>query len=83
MPDRQTGKAICNVKKEIKVPVFANGDVVDIESAKKCLQESNADGIAIGRGILGNPDLIARIMSTIWKQERCYPALIFLSALHF
>ena len=54
-------KAICNVKKEIKVPVFANGDVVDIESAKKCLQESNADGIAIGRGILGNPDLIARI----------------------
>lgn len=54
-------KAISKVKDEIKVPVFANGDVVDIDSAIQCLEESKADGIAIGRGILGNPDLIFRI----------------------
>lgn len=53
--------AISKVKDEIKVPVFANGDVTSVESAKDCLEISNTDGIAIGRGVLGNPDLIGRI----------------------
>ncbi|MBS4761060.1 MAG: tRNA dihydrouridine synthase DusB [Clostridium sp.] len=54
-------KAISNVKKEIKVPLFVNGDITDPLSAKQALEESNADGVAIARGVLGNPDLINRI----------------------
>lgn len=53
--------AISNVKDEIKVPVFANGDITSPKSAKECLELSKTDGIAVGRGVLGNPDLIGRI----------------------
>ena len=53
--------AVSNVKKEIKVPLFVNGDITDPLSAKQALEESNADGVAIARGVLGNPDLINRI----------------------
>ena len=54
-------KAISMVKENVNVPVFANGDIVSPETAKQCLQESKADGIAIARGVLGAPDLIYRI----------------------
>lgn len=54
-------KAISKVKEIVSVPVFANGDITSPELAKKCLEESNTDGIAIGRGVLGSPDLIFRI----------------------
>lgn len=52
---------IALLKAAVGVPVFANGDVVSIESAKACLEASCADGVALGRGVLGNVDLIARI----------------------
>jgi tRNA-dihydrouridine synthase B len=54
-------KAISKLKEFITVPVFANGDVTNIDSAIQCLKESNADGIAVARGVLGNPDLLHRI----------------------
>ena len=53
--------AIADVKKEVKVPVFANGDILSPEDAKNCIQKSNTDGVAVGRGVLGAPDLIYRI----------------------
>lgn len=52
---------IAELKRNVDVPVFANGDVVSVETAEKCLEESNADGVAVGRGILGDPTLISRI----------------------
>ncbi len=54
-------KKIAELKRNVDIPVFANGDVVSVETAEKCLEESQADGIAIGRGILGDPSLISRI----------------------
>ena len=54
-------KLIRKLKENVDVPVFANGDIVSIDSAKLALEESGADGIAIGRGILGDPSLIHRI----------------------
>ena len=43
------------------VPVFANGDVVSVDSAIECLEKSTADGVAVGRGVLGDPTLLYRI----------------------
>lgn len=54
-------KAIAGVKNEIGVPLFVNGDITDPLSAKQALEESNADGVSVGRGVLGHPDLIQRI----------------------
>lgn len=53
--------AIAGIKKEIKVPVFANGDITSPQDAYDCLKITGADGIAVGRGTLGAPDLIHRI----------------------
>ena len=54
-------KKIAELKRNVDIPVFANGDVVSIETAVQCLEESQADGVAIGRGVLGDPTLIARV----------------------
>lgn len=54
-------KLISKLKKNIDLPVFANGDIVSIETAEKCLEESEADGVAVGRGALGDVTLIGRI----------------------
>ena len=49
------------LKHSVDIPVFANGDVTSIESAEKCLELSHADGVAIGRGVLGDVTLPYRI----------------------
>ena len=47
--------AIAQVKENVRIPVIANGDITDGESAGKALQITHADGLAIGRASLGNP----------------------------
>ena len=58
------------LKENVDIPVFANGDVVSVDSAIQCLEQSGADGVAIGRGILGDPSLIHRIAHYFKTGER-------------
>ncbi len=53
--------AIAELKKAVDIPVFANGDINSVEKAIECKELTNCDGLMIGRGILGCPDLISRI----------------------
>lgn len=53
---------IRDVKKSVSIPVIGNGDVIDIESAKKMF-ETGVDAIMIGRGCLGNPWLIKELVT--------------------
>ncbi len=46
---------ITKVKKNLSIPVIANGDIVDAESALRCLKRTGADGIMIGRAAFGDP----------------------------
>jgi len=43
------------VKNAVKIPVFGSGGVRTAADAVRHLRESGADGVAIGRGCLGNP----------------------------
>lgn len=63
-------KMISQLKKNVDIPVFANGDVNSVDSAIECLEHSNADGVAIGRGILGDPTLISRIEHYLLTGEK-------------
>lgn len=54
-------KAIKKLKENVDLPVFANGDVTSIDTAIQCLEESGADGVAVGRASMGDPTLIGRI----------------------
>ena len=60
-------KKIAELKRNVDIPVFANGDIVSVETAVQCLEDSGADGVAVGRGILGDPTLISRIEQYINK----------------
>ncbi len=52
---------IAQLKKAVDIPVIANGDIKTVEDAAKCLEISEADGVAIGRAAMGDVDLIRRI----------------------
>ena len=47
--------AIARVKAAVKIPVIANGDVRDHASMEKCLVETHADGVMVGRALCGAP----------------------------
>ncbi len=47
------------------VPLLVNGDIVDAKTAKEAMERSGADGMLIGRGMLGNPWLARQIMTCL------------------
>ena len=60
-----SGKAdwdmIGRIKELLEIPLIANGDIRNPEDALNCLKKTNADGLMIGRGILGSPWKIGEI----------------------
>lgn len=58
--------AIRAVKEAVDLPVLANGDIVDGQTASQALALSGADGVMIGRGIQGRPWLLAQVASDLW-----------------
>lgn len=53
------------VKNAVKIPVIANGDVRDRNSALALIKKTNADGIMVGRGCLGKPWILSEIETGI------------------
>ena len=60
-----SGKAdwdmIGKIKELLEIPVIANGDIKTPNDALNCFKKTNADGLMIGRGILGSPWKIGEI----------------------
>ena len=58
------------LKGEINIPYFANGDIKSVDDAIKCLDITGANGIAIGRGLMGDFHLAHRIEHFFKTGER-------------
>ncbi len=70
-----SGKAdwsiIKQVKQNVNIPVIGNGDVTSKEEALKMFEETNVDGIMIGRASIGNPWIFEQIIDYLeGKPER-------------
>lgn len=64
-------KEIRLVKDAVKnIPIIANGDIVDVDTAKRALEESGADGVMVGRGSLGAPWILQHIHSSLKNDVR-------------
>ena len=70
--DRETIK---NVKQKLHIPVIANGDILCAADALSMLSDTGADGIAIGRGAVGNPFIFREIVSALEGEEYTDPSL--------
>jgi len=56
---------IKQVKQAVKIPIIANGDINDIESARKVLNHTEADAIMIGRASQGKPWIFDEIQQQL------------------
>lgn len=57
--------AIRAIKDAVRIPVIANGDIVDAPTARSALRLSGADGVMIGRGAQGRPWALADIAADL------------------
>lgn len=73
-----SGKAdwemIARVKEAVGIPVIANGDIVDGKSALECLKTTGCDGLAVGRGSLGNPWVFKEIKAALEGKKYAPPS---------
>ncbi|MCX8229953.1 MAG: tRNA dihydrouridine synthase DusB [Planctomycetota bacterium] len=53
-------ESIAAVVQAVSIPVIGNGDILDLDSAKKMV-ETGVQGMAIGRGALGSPWIFSQI----------------------
>ena len=65
---RQIKQYLVQEKKRPNFPVIGSGDLFSAEICLKRLQESGVDGIALARGIIGNPWLFAETRAAMTGQ---------------
>lgn len=61
--------AIQAVSDAVSIPMIANGDIVSSETARRAMDLSGADGVMIGRGVQGQPWLLAEISHQLFGTD--------------
>lgn len=57
--------AVRATREAVSVPLFVNGDITDGASALAAMAESGADGVMVGRSLIGRPWALAPIMYAV------------------
>ena len=68
-------EAIAKVKQSLQIPVIANGDILTAADAVRALEVTGADGLAIGRGAVGNPFVFGEMIAALEGHEYTPPTL--------
>jgi tRNA-dihydrouridine synthase B len=66
-------ETIAQIKSDVSVPVFANGDITTLEKSLEVLRLTNADGLMIGRGAQGRPWIFRELLSYHRGEEKIPP----------
>ncbi|MBR2929628.1 MAG: tRNA dihydrouridine synthase DusB [Clostridia bacterium] len=66
---------IKDVKSCLHIPVIANGDIASGADALEMLSYTGADGIAIGRGAVGNPFIFSEVRAALMGESYTAPTL--------
>lgn len=61
---------IKKVKEAVKIPVIGNGDVKSKEDALRMFEETNVDGIMVGRAAIGNPWIFEEIINYLEEKPQ-------------
>ena len=61
-------QAIADVKQTLNIPLIANGDINTTDDALRCLEQTGADGVMVGRGTMGAPWLVGQIDAALNSQ---------------
>ena len=61
---------IKKVKESVNIPVIGNGDIKSKEDALKMFEQTNVDGIMIGRAAIGNPWIFEEIVGYLQGKEQ-------------
>ena len=68
------GKADWNiireVKDNVKIPVFGNGDIFTVDDGLRMLKETGVDGLMIGRGADGNPWIFQQLKAVLAGEKQ-------------
>lgn len=57
--------AIKATTQAVSVPVFVNGDIADGDTALAAMEQSGADGVMVGRSLIGRPWALSPIMAAV------------------
>ena len=66
---------IRDVKRAVKIPVIANGDINDAKSAKFMYEYTGCDYVMVGRGAQGNPFVFEEINAYFLRRDYTPPSL--------
>ena len=74
MPGTLDLESIAKAKTAVRIPVIANGDITDADSAKRTFEITGADALMIGRAALGDPFVFERIRAGLDGTPYAEPA---------
>lgn len=61
---------IADIRRNVSIPVVANGEVWTVEDAQRCLAESECDAIMLGRGMVSDPGLALALRASMGEGNK-------------